>query len=106
MSAPNDVIGVKWLKKHNNVYLCGPDALKTPSYSHRLYDLQDILDKLMIPLPQPSDFVLLLKNGLYCFRAEIDCHHPVDPGASYNTSRTMVLRRDPSHGRGCSCWIN
>ena len=36
----------------------------TPSSPHRLYDLQDILDKLMHVLPQLTDFVPL-KNGFF-----------------------------------------
>ena len=53
--------------------------LKTPPSPHRLYDLQDTLDKLMPFLPQLSDFIPL-KNGFYSFRAQTDEHHPVDPG--------------------------
>ena len=37
--------------------------LKTPPSPHRLYDLQDTLDKLMPFLPQLSDFVPL-KTGI------------------------------------------
>ena len=45
--------------------------LKTPPSPHRLYDLQDTLDKLMHFLSQLSDFVPL-KNGFYSFRAQTD----------------------------------
>ena len=44
----------------------GPHAPKNSALAHRLYDLQDTLDKLMHFLPQLSDFVPL-KNGLYSF---------------------------------------
>ena len=43
----------------------------TPPSPHRLYDLQDTLDKLMHFLPQLSDFVSL-KNGFYSFRVQTD----------------------------------
>ena len=33
-------------------------------------------------LPRLSSFVPL-KNGFYSLRAQIDQHHPVDPGTSY-----------------------
>ena len=37
----------------------------------------------MMPfLPQLSDFVPL-RSWFYSFRAQIDLHHPVDPGTSY-----------------------
>ena len=42
----------------------------TPPSPHRLYDLQDTLDKLMHFLPQLSDFVPL-KNGFCSSRAQI-----------------------------------
>ena len=45
-------------------------SLKTPPSPHRLYDLQDTLDKQMHFLPQLSDFVP--HNGFYCFRAQAD----------------------------------
>ena len=48
-----------------------PTSLKTPPYPHRLFDLQDSLDKLMHFLPQLSDFVPL-RNGFYSFRAQTD----------------------------------
>ena len=54
---------------------------------HRLFDLQNSLDKLTHFLPQLSDFVPL-KNGFYSFRALTDQHHPVDPGTNY----TVVAR--------------
>ena len=44
------------------------DKLPSP---HRLYDLQNILDKLMHFLPQLSDSVPL-ENELNSFRAQID----------------------------------
>ena len=53
--------------------------LKPMSSPHRLYDLQDILAKLMNFLPQLSDFVPLKHS----FRAQIELHHPIDPGTSY-----------------------
>ena len=40
-----------------------------PPSPHRLFDLQDSLDKLMHFLPQLSDFVPL-KNGFYSYRAD------------------------------------
>ena len=36
----------------------------------------------MLFLPQLSDVVPLKKNEFYSFRAQIDEHHPVDPGTS------------------------
>ena len=45
--------------------------LKTPPSPHRLYDLQDSLDKLMHFLPQLSDFVPL-KNRFFSLRAHTD----------------------------------
>ena len=46
-----------------------PTSLKTPPLPHRLFDLQDSLDKLMLFLPQLSDFVPI-RNGFYSFRAQ------------------------------------
>ena len=46
-------------------------APTTPPYPHRLFDLQDSLDKLMHFLPQLSDFVPLKKVS-FCFRAQTD----------------------------------
>ena len=48
-----------------------PHALKTPPSPHRLYDLQDALDKLMHFLPQLSE-VVPLNNGFHSFRAQTD----------------------------------
>ena len=48
-----------------------PTSLKTPPSPHRLFDLQDSLDKRMHFLPQLSDFVSL-KNGFYSFCAQTD----------------------------------
>ena len=48
-----------------------PKFLKTPPSPHRMFDLQDSLDKLMHFLPQLSDFVPL-RNGFYSFRAQAD----------------------------------
>ena len=45
-----------------------PTPLKSPPSPHRLYDLQDTLDKLMHFLPQLSDFVPLT-NRFCSFRA-------------------------------------
>ena len=45
---------------HDNGVLYEP--IYTPTSPHRLFDLQDSLDKLMYFLPQVSDFVLL-RNG-------------------------------------------
>ena len=64
-----------------------PTPVQTPPVPHRLYDLQDILDKLMHFLPQLSD-VVPLKNGFFSICARIDYHHPVDTGTSY----AVVLR--------------
>ena len=58
----------------------------TPPSPHRLYDLQDTLDKRIHFLPQLSDFVPL-RNGFYSFREQTDCHYPVDPD-----SYTVVAR--------------
>ena len=44
---------------------------RTPPSSHRLFDLPNLLGKLMHFLPQLSDFVTL-KNGFYSFRAQTD----------------------------------
>ena len=41
-----------------------PTPFKTPPSPHRIFDLQDSLDKLMHFLPQLSDFVRL-RNGFY-----------------------------------------
>ena len=46
-----------------------PTSLKTPPSPHRIFDLQDSLDKLMHFLPQLSDFVAL-GNRFYSFRAQ------------------------------------
>ena len=48
-----------------------PTPLQTPPSPHRVYDLQDSLDKLMHFLPQLSDFVPL-RNGFYSFREQTD----------------------------------
>ena len=48
-----------------------PRLKKSPPPSHRPYELQDILDKLMHFLPQLLNFVPL-KNGFYSFRAQTD----------------------------------
>ena len=48
-----------------------PTSLKTPPSRHRLFDLQDSLDKRMHFLPQLSDFAPL-RNGFYSFRAQTD----------------------------------
>ena len=50
-------------KNENAIYI-------TPSSPHRLYDLQDILDKLTHSLSQLSDFVPF-KNAFYSFRAKV-----------------------------------
>ena len=63
-----------------------PTSLITPLSPHRLFDLQESLDKLMHFLPQRSDFVPI-KNGFYSFRAQTDHHHPVEPD-----SYTVVAR--------------
>ena len=44
-------------------------SFKTPLSPHRLFDLQDSLDKRMHFLPQLSDFVPL-RNEFYIFRAQ------------------------------------
>ena len=62
--------------------------LESPLSPHRLYDLQDTLDKVRHFLPQLSDFVPL-ENGFCSFRVQIDQHYPVDPGTSY----TAVVAR-------------
>ena len=46
-------------------------SLKTPASPHRLFDVQDSLNKLMHFLPQLSDLVPL-KNGFCSFRAQTD----------------------------------
>ena len=48
-----------------------PTSFKTPPSPHRLFDLQDTLNKLMHFLPQLSDFVPP-KNGFYSFRVQTD----------------------------------
>ena len=73
-----------------------PTSLKTPPSPHRLYDLQDTLDKLMLFLPQLSEFVPL-KNGFYSFRAQTGQHHPVDP-AGYTVVPRGVADLYPSCG--------
>ena len=46
-----------------------PTSWKTPPSPHRLFDLQDSLDKLMHFLPQLTYFVPL-RNRFYSFRAQ------------------------------------
>ena len=48
-----------------------PTSFKSPPSPHRLFDLQDSLDKRMHFLLQLSDFVPL-RNGFYSFRAQTD----------------------------------
>ena len=46
-----------------------PTSFKTPASPHRLFDLQDSLDKRIHFLSQLSDFVPL-RNGFYSYRAQ------------------------------------
>ena len=48
-----------------------PKCFKTPPPPHRLFDLQDSLDKRIHFPPQLPDFVPL-RNGFYSFRAQTD----------------------------------
>ena len=48
-----------------------PTSFKTPPSPHRLFDLQDSLDKRMHFLSQLSDFVSL-RNGFYSFSAQTE----------------------------------
>ena len=50
-------------------------------------------------IPQPSDFVLL-RNGFYSYRAQIDKHPPVEPGANYTVGLWVRGVADLYHQRG------
>ena len=66
-----------------------PTSCITPPPPHRIFDLQDSLDKLMHFLPQLSAFVPL-RNGLYSFCAQTAQHHPVVDPDSYTVVASGV----------------